>query len=598
MRYLLFTISLLLVCSYANSQVIPNDRIVDWDNVIENMEISQPAIQLNVKNFGAKGDGITDDHPAIINAIDNLNGSFGYIYFPPGEYLMKSTISLPDSCILKGDGSENTSLLFDLEGVATNCISISKSQNTEFTNIIGGLNKGSNLITVQDADLFEAGDFVEIRQDNGSWDIAPISWAEHSVGQMTRIMSVIGDKLLIESALRIDYNEDLNPEVRPITPITNSGIECIKIKRLDEPESGSGANIYMSMPANCRIRGVESDTSVGAHVSIYQGLNILIEGNYFHHSFKYDGEGMRGYGVALSMHTSECLITNNIFRYLRHAMMIKTGANGNIFSYNYSLEPHRSEPIPDASGDISFHGHYAFSNLFEGNIAQNIVIDHYWGPSGPYNTLFRNRAALWGIIMTTNSLDETDKQNFVGNETTDADLLHGMYTLTGFDHFEYGNNILGTIIPSGTNNLPDVSYYLSEAPDFWGGFLPWPSVGIPIAPGTGTIPAKLRYESGQNFTICPDSIITFTNQQVIDSEDISVWPNPVKISHKLNIESQNDIRSIQVKNINGNTCYEKHFSKTSKTCTISTNNFNEGIYIISVHLENKVVTKKLIISKK
>ena len=93
------------------------------------------------------------------------------------------------------------------------------------------------------------------------------------------------------------------------------------------------------MAANCIISGVESDTSVGAHVSINTSLNILVDGCYFHDAFTYDGVGMRGYGVALSHHTSECLITNNIFKHLRHAMMIKTGSNGNVFSYNYSIEP-------------------------------------------------------------------------------------------------------------------------------------------------------------------------------------------------------------------------------------------------------------------
>ena len=394
MKYLLSILSLGVISLSALAQVIPEDRRVDWSVVLDNMEITQPGMQVNVMDYGATANGLTDDWQAVINAISGLGGEHGYVYFPPGTYLIKDPVELPDSCVLKGAGAGSTTLLFDLEGDATNCISLSKTQTLDFTNISGGLYKGSTLITIENPDLFQAGDYIEIRQENGDWDVVPISWADHSVGQISRVNSIVDNSLLIESGLRIGYSADLNPQVRPIDPLTNSGIQCLKIHRMDEPAEGSGANIYMNMAANCFVRGIESDTSVGAHVAVYSSLNILIDGNYFHHAFTYDGTGMRGYGVALSMHTSECLITNNIFRYLRHAMMIKTGSNGNIFSYNYSIEPHRSEPIPDASADISFHGHYPFANLWEGNIAQNIGIDHYWGPSGPYNTLFRNRAEL------------------------------------------------------------------------------------------------------------------------------------------------------------------------------------------------------------
>ncbi len=111
-------------------------------------------------------------------------------------------------------------------------------------------------------------------------------------------------------------------------------------------------------------------------------------------------------------------------RNLRHAMMVKTGANGNVFSYNYSKNVRRSEWPNNYGGDISLHGHYSYANLFEGNIVQNIMIDHYWGPSGPLNTFFRNRAELYGIIMTGGDPTTSDMQNFVGNEITNNGFLN------------------------------------------------------------------------------------------------------------------------------------------------------------------------------
>lgn len=598
MKYLLSILSLAVLSLSAFAQVIPEDRRVDWSVVLDNMEITQPSMQVNVMDYGAIANGLTDDWQAVINAISGLGGEHGYVYFPPGTYLIKGPIDLPDSCVLKGDGAGSTTLLFDLGGEATNCISISKTQTQDFTSISGGLNKGSNMITIENPDLFEAGDYIEIRQENGSWDVVPISWANHSVGQISRINSIVDNSLLIESGLRIDYSADLNPQVRPIVPISNCGIQCLKIHRMDEPAEGSGANIYMNMAANCFVRGIESDTSVGAHVAVYASLNILIDGNYFHHAFTYDGTGMRGYGVALSMHASECLITNNIFRYLRHAMMTKTGSNGNIFSYNYSIEPHRSEAIPDASADISFHGHYPFSNLWEGNIAQNIGIDHYWGPSGPYNTLFRNRAELYGIVMTLSSLQETDHQNFVGCETTSTEFWHGLYFLTGTDHFEYGNNIVGDIMPPGTTDLPDNSYYLDGPPDFWDDAIVWPSIGIPVELGTGTIPARMRYESGQDYTICPDSLITSIDEAVNTLSDLRIWPNPAISYLNVSLPRSNSAISISIYNPLGNIEYSRMIENNADDpIIIPLDHFKSGFYLVTFINDKCTLTRKLIVTR-
>jgi hypothetical protein len=181
-------------------------------------------------------------------------------------------------------------------------------------------------------------------------------------------------------------------------------------------------------------------------------------------------------------------------------MMVKTGANGNVFSYNYSREVHRSEPISDYGGDISLHGHYAYANLFEGNIVQNIMIDHAWGPSGPYNTIFRNRAELYGIIFTSGNPTTSDSQHIVGNDVTS---ILGSYSITGTGHIQHGNNIRGTIRPTGTGTLTDTSYYIDMEPVFWSISDTWPSLGIPNTLGAGSNPARNRWIQGGTMTICP-----------------------------------------------------------------------------------------------
>jgi hypothetical protein len=75
---------------------------------------------INVKNFGAKGDGVTDDWAAIQAAIDTsivagvaapftgMLGNGSTIYFPTGRYRISQTITIPNGVIVKGAGRQST----------------------------------------------------------------------------------------------------------------------------------------------------------------------------------------------------------------------------------------------------------------------------------------------------------------------------------------------------------------------------------------------------------------------------------------------------------------------------------------------------------
>ncbi len=494
---------LLLFAINGMAQIIPISRQVNWTDALWSYDYPIPLAELNVAGFGALGDGVNNDHPAVISAIAALNGSPGYVYFPPGTYLLTESIGLPDGVILKGHSSSLSALHFNFSGALQDCIIMGGSVSSVFIRLDGGHEKGSQRVYTDSAFIFQAGDYAEIVEDNGTWDDEPINWAELSVGQIVQIAAVHNDSLFLAGPLRISYESQLVPRIRKITPRIHAGVECLKIKRLDQ--ATAGANILIFLAANCRVRGVESDVSAAAHVNVFQSTRILVEGSYFHHAFQYDGGSTRGYGVTLNAHSGECLVTNNIFRYLRHAMMVKTGANGNVFAYNYSREVHRAEWPYNYGGDISLHGHYAYANLFEGNIVQNIIIDHYWGPSGPYNTFFRNRAETYGIIFTAGQPTTSDLQHIVGNDVdyNGISFIGGPYSITGTGHIQHGNNIEGTIRPAGTGTLSDTSYFLDAEPVFWDITDSWPSLGIPNVLLAGSNPARTRWFGNGDKTVCP-----------------------------------------------------------------------------------------------
>jgi len=377
--------------------------------------------------------------------------------------------------------------------------------------VTGGLTRGSTLLTITNAGtLFSSGQRIELRQANGSWDTNPAVWAAYSVGHVTTIDSVQGDTIFMREGLRMDYDAALFPEVQAINCVENSGLECFRMTRVDSLATGVNYGIYFNYAYNCFVKGVESYKSIGAHCLAEVSAHLQISNCYFHEAYAYDGASTRGYGVIMGIHTVLSRIENNIFRKLRHAMMVKQGANGNVFGYNYSREPNRSEFPANYGADINIHGHYPFANLFEGNQCQNMIVDQAWGPAGPYNTFFRNRAELYGMIISPGSV-ESNRQTIVGNDITSTTVFQGMYTINGTGHYQQAKRVQGNIVPSGTGTLSDTTLYLDSLPVFWRSNFNWPSIGIPIAPASNQLPAAARWLQGNNLAPCsnePDSSIT------------------------------------------------------------------------------------------
>jgi hypothetical protein len=68
----------------------------------------------NVKDYGAKGDNSTDDSAAIQAAVTAICGASGVLYFPPGDYRLKTAITFPNkSFILAGCGPTDTIIVAD-----------------------------------------------------------------------------------------------------------------------------------------------------------------------------------------------------------------------------------------------------------------------------------------------------------------------------------------------------------------------------------------------------------------------------------------------------------------------------------------------------
>jgi len=576
-----------------HAQVIPAGNRVEWNSAGYQPPTVSPRITVNVMDFGAKADGVSDNFLSFNNAVASLNGHYGIVLVPAGTYLLQSGITFPDSVIFRGAGSNSTFIKINSTGT---CFGMYGTGTNTFTPVVSGFHKDSKKITVGNAALFEPGNSIELRQTNGTWDVMPAAWAVKVVGQFTKITAIQGDTLFIEDKLRIDYDPMLNPEVQKIIPRKQVCIEYLNIARIDTSTIAIGNAFEFSYAENCRVKGVESNKSMGSHCKVSLSSHIEITGSYFHDANTYDGVGTKGYGIALDSHSGLCLITNTIFKHLRHAMMVKDGANGNVFACNYSQSVYRNgtgEFPTDLAGDISLHGHYSYANLFEENIVQNIIVDETWGPSGPYNTFFRNRTEHYGIYMDAT---RTNNSNFVGNEIIGS-FLSGFYTITGTGNFLFGNNLNGTITPGGTTPLNDVSCYLTVQPSFWNITDSWPALGISNPLNGKTIPAKVGYLAGKYTDMPPVDTTTYLNDLFKDS--ITLYPNPARgdVSVKYFSNGKDEVK-INIMDSEGKQVMKLDYLNNpigNITRKINISVLSKGIYLVNVSTEREKKELKLIV---
>lgn len=540
----------------------------------------------NILDYGGDATNTNANDSALTAAVAALNGEAGVIYFPAGEYAFRSSINVNrDSIIFRGAGYDSTRLVFDLGGSLDDLIRISGTLAADTTSIIGDAVRGDSVVTVYSTSGFNVGDWVVLKMDDQAYMYS--SWAYGSLSQTMQIKTINANVMTFASPFRFTYSEANGAYLQRLAPRNHVGIECLAIQRLDAT-AGQSSNIVFSKAVNCVVKGIESDSANFAHIEVNGSSNISITGSYFHDAFAYGGNG-QGYGVLLQEGTNECKVEENYFRHLRHSMIMQSGANGNVFGYNYSTEPFWTQPpLPAASaGDIVLHGNYPFMNLVEGNICQNIVIDDSHGKNGTYNTFFRNRAEGYGIFMNNNPA--TDTVQFVGNEITNS--ATGMNFINGNGHFQFGNNFKGNIT-SGTANIPDTSLYLSD----YAALCPDPNSPIPLvgAPGrynTGRIYAQSRVLEANRYASCSCVPLQSTSISVIESDlQLYLYPNPASDFCEIFLSETLEILQVEVLDIQGRKVYESELPSKM----IPTEMLSKGSYFVRVIIPNNVLTGRFV----
>ncbi len=305
--FLVSLLSLITVSNYAQNRSAlwgnsgelwtPESRLPDFSHAGYSegeKKIPFLPIKVNVKNFGAKGDGHTDDTKAFLAAIEACNN--GAVWIPAGKYVLNDMLKITKSnLVLRGAGVDKTILYFPISltdvlpdwtlnggGKRTSNYSWSGGiinfkgdyGTTLITNITSPTKYGSNQIQVEDTKGLKIGQRIEIYESDPAdnsltkylyrGDAGDISGIGATVTQqqngssndpkedakaykrprvhasiVVRITGINGKTITFNRPLRFDIETRWTPVINSFSPtVSNSGIESFSIQFPNQPYMG------------------------------------------------------------------------------------------------------------------------------------------------------------------------------------------------------------------------------------------------------------------------------------------------------------------------------------------------------------------------
>ena len=378
----------------------------------------------DVKAFGATGDGSTDDHLAVNNAIAALNAAGGgVLYFPYGTYKMTAAITnITVPCRVIGDGINASTIN---QTSTSDALVISTSQQC----------------IVQDITL----------QCTSSYNALTITAPSGSFNSRSMVNNVnVGGT----PAIGFNFNEAF----AVVTNCTVTGTIGIKMQNLVNPDESAG------MITQCQI-----NTNGGTAIALYaDGVQVI--DNYF-----YDNN----YAVEIFVNNTtgtlaDFWITNNHIEYcLISAVRFNNTSSGsyliNVLVSNneiaWSPPPSVTTPATcngvDQTGTLTslqwLQDFTISDNVFSTNV-NNVYLTH-----ASFGTVVGNSMNIcnYGIYLGSDTSNILAKDNLISNATTAAAIDNGSSNLVG-------NDVGYTSVPTLTGGTATESHTLYVSPSVLG----------------------------------------------------------------------------------------------------------------------------------
>lgn len=266
----------------------PQDELWVTKLAAVDMKAIQPSYTVaNVKDFGAKGDGVTDDTAALQNALDTKKR----VFLPKGTYKIDGSIQV------KGGDNETIALLGELgtviDGTASSSYILIElgGQRGPAAPLKADADKGASSLTATLA--CSPGDILLITSKQLFNPNRPYYWK----GEMVEVASVSGGVITLKNGLQEDYNAVTTDVYKLVMPKVD--VKNIEIRR-DSNSMGLKVEYARKILAQgCKITGARLRDF---YFSYIYGGNIL---SNFADDCWFKGTGT-SYGISIA--TSQYLL--------------------------------------------------------------------------------------------------------------------------------------------------------------------------------------------------------------------------------------------------------------------------------------------------
>jgi hypothetical protein len=403
--------------------------------------------------------GSGDCTSTIQAALNACSGGSKYVLLGAGTFLINGNLTVPDHCVLRGSGADQT--ILNANGTSGAVVALgSGSAMPSASNsvaITSGTTAGSTSITAASATGISVGGYLLISELNNSNYVSingsegACTWCDGALwngtrvrGQIVEVESVAGTAIGISPALYTAYSN--TPLATPFTATAKyAGVENLQVYANN---TGYGDNFAMWECAYCWLSGVEGNYADGNHVDVSFSYRGQIQNSYFSNAYLH-GPGSYDSDITLYNKSSGMLVQNNILERLHVTIMLEWGAAGNVIAYNYDFGNYASGSTTFETEGMNTHGAHPQFNLWEGNITQNFDLDSIWG-SHSHNTVFRNWSKGTTKLCTTGTPGRT---TVTCANTWAVQYVAGMKV----DFLGSSYNVVGNVI--GSQDLASLNVY-------------------------------------------------------------------------------------------------------------------------------------------
>jgi hypothetical protein len=272
----------------------------------------------SVKDFGALGDGVTDDTQAFLDGIMAVTD--GVLFVPEGRYVITQRLTIAKSnFVLRGQGMGTTTLFFpkslgDIYGLTVSPGGTNWSFNGGLLTVMGAdagallatvtanAPHGANQLMVSTTAGIQVGDWVRVLQTDNAGSLfkalyagtAPGNVAEDGGTQVfrfySRVTAVEANSITLERTLPFQVDTTWTPEVRAAKPsVREVGIENLTVEMLGTPYPGHfmehGYNaIYYTNVFDSWVRDVQilnADFGVSIYASFFCTVTgVILDSNF------------------------------------------------------------------------------------------------------------------------------------------------------------------------------------------------------------------------------------------------------------------------------------------------------------------------------